>query len=203
MLKPGIKQRVRVARGLPTSGRPVPAEYAEAVEAWARDHGGHAKLKWMRAPMNCWAVILSYRPGDPRLKSSKDGEPVLLHDYWTAEQWAKRAPARARRHPRTNAIMAGSYAYELDELGVEGIRQRLDRGNMLSGRGQFGQQTPEQVGMAQVEKHHVRQEKRKADAMDNAGARARDKRRSLLKIPFLPVGVDIGRRKAPQNHDAA
>ena len=201
MLKPGVRERVRVSRGRSTSGRLVPLEYSEAVERWARERGGHAKLKWLPPPMNCWAVILEYKVGDPRKRGQDDGEPVLLHDYWTATEWAKRAPSRARRHPRTNAIMAGSYAYELDELGVEGIIARLDRGNILSGRGQFGHKTPEQIGLSRVEGHRGRMERLRDKKRDDAGARARDKRRTFLKIPFLRVGIDIGKRQ-PTESDA-
>ena len=40
----------------------------------------------------------------------------------------KLKPGLARRHPRDNRVMAGNYAFELDELGVEGavvLAQRL------------------------------------------------------------------------------
>jgi len=198
----GLNQRVRVARGRPTTGRPVPVDYAEAVEKWAREHGGHAKLKWLPSPMNCWAVILSYKVGDPRaMDQQSEGEPVLLHDYWPASRWEKEAPSRARRHQKTGAIVHGYYAYELDELGVEGIIQRLDRGNMLSGRGEFGTKTPEQVGLGQVEKHKTTQARRLETARDDAGARARDIRRRTYKIPFLRVGISFGRDGTIQRQD--
>jgi hypothetical protein len=163
--------------------------YAEAVEKWARERGGHAKLKWLPPPMACWAVILEYRTSDPRKASKNDGEPVLLHDYWTADEWARRAPGKARRHKRTNAIMAGNYAYELDELGTEGIIQRLDRGNILSGRGEF--RSVEHAGAVADEQHAAFVERARTKAKDEAGARARDKRRSLYRIPFLRVGIDL------------
>lgn len=195
-MQPGVRQRAQVGRGGVTSGRPVPNEYAEAVEGWARAHGGHAKIKWLAHPMNCWAVILSYKVGDPRAEDKRsEGEPVLLHDYWTAKEWEQRSPRKARRHKRTNAIMPGNYAYELDELGVEGIIARLDRGNMLSGRGEFGKKTLEQVGLDTVTDHRSRMEKIREKKRDDAGARARDKRRTLLKIPFLPVGISFGKNK--------
>lgn len=192
MLKAGVRPTVRVTRGSPTSGRPVPSDYAEAVEQWARNHGGHATLKWLRAPMNCWAVILSYRVNDPRLQDpTAEGEKVLLHDYKPAQWWARHAPNRARRHYRTNAIMHGHYAYELDELGVEGIIQRLDKGNILSGRGEF--QSVEHTADVASENHRTFVDRTKASARDDAGARARDVRRKVYKIPFLGVGVSFGK----------
>lgn len=192
MLEAGVRQRVKIGR---TGTRLVPPDYADAVENWARAHGGHATLRWMPAPMNCWAVILSYRVGDPRQAGPDDGEPVLLHDYWTAQEWARRSPARARRHRITNQIIAGNYAYELDELGVEGIIARLDKGNILSGRGQFT--SPADAKEQQTKKHETANERRRASAMDNAGARARDIRRSRMKIPFLGVGIEFGSHAKP------
>lgn len=186
MLTAGVRERVRVSRN---TGRRAPVEYSDAVEQWAREHGGHAKLVWLEHPMNCWCVKLSFRIGDPRCGSDMDGEPVLLHDWWTAEQWAKRKPKFARRHKRLNTIMAGNYAYELDELGVAGIIERLDRGNILSGRGEF--KSVQDAGDRQSQKHKDDMDKLRRNQMDDAGHRARDKRRSLYKIPFLPVGVEF------------
>jgi hypothetical protein len=166
-------------------------EYSDAIETWARGHGGHAKIKYMVDPMNCWAVILSYRVGDPRQAGPDDGEAVLLHDWRTAEWWNKHHPDRAKRHPRNNAIMPCGYAYELDELGVSGIIARLDKGNILSGSAL----NPEQQGRAQVEKFRDAKHKRRLDARGDADHRAKDRRRSLLKIPFLPVGVEFNTTK--------
>lgn len=190
MLKLGLSHRPRVSR---VTGRRAPVEYSDAVEKWARAHGGHAKLKWLEHPMNCWAVILSYRVGDPRQMTDSDGEPVLLHEYWTAEQWQKRRPDRVRRHRVTNVVLPGNYAFDLDELGVEGILQRLDRGNILSGRGEFS--SVQDAADSSRRKHENAMEKMRSDKVENAGYRARDKRRSLLKIPFLPVGIDINRKE--------
>jgi|TARA_Y100000310_G_scaffold273098_1_gene288389 hypothetical protein len=168
-------------------------EYSDAVELWARGRGGHAKLKWLPDPMNCWAVILSYRAGDPRQASPEDGEPVLLHDWKDAKWWHRYHPERVKRHERSNEIMPCGYAYELDELGVSGILERLDRGNILSGRGEFD--SAEEAGRKQVEKFKDEKHKRRLDARGDAGHRARDIRRQVMKIPFLPVGVEFTKGK--------
>lgn len=201
MLKLDVRPAARAYRGGPSSGRHVPSEYAEAVEQWARNHGGHAKLKWLQAPMNCWAVILSYKTNDPRQQDASGGEKVLLHDFWPAQKWARECPQRARRHPVTNAIMHGHYAYELDELGVEGIIARLDRGNILSGRGEFG--SVEDAARTAEKNHRTFADRARTNARDDAGARARDIRRSVFKIPFLGVGIEFtkpnqGTQAAPQ-----
>lgn len=168
-------------------------EYSDAVELWARNHGGHARLKWLVDPMNCWAVILSFKAGDPRQAGPDDGEPVLLHDWKDAKWWMKHHSGRAKRHKRDNRIMPSSYAYELDELGVSGITERLDRGNILSGRGLVN--SAEESGDARREKFRDAKHKRRLDARGDAGHRAKDKRRSLYKIPFLPVGIDFNTTK--------
>lgn len=186
MLTPGVRPTFKVSR---ERRRRPPLDYAEAVEKWAREHGGHAKLVWYEKPINCWAVVLSFRVGDPRAKTNADGEPVFLHDWKQPEWWAKYAPGRAKRHPRTNRIMPAAYAYELDELGVEGIIERLDRGNILSGRGQFT--SVEQAGEKTKQDHKDSRERLRQQRKDEAGHRARDRRRSLYKIPFLPVGIEL------------
>lgn len=190
MLSPGIRRRMKIGRLGDVRSRPVPNEYSEAVEQWAREHGGHATLKWLPTPMNCWAIILSFKVGDPRQGGPEDGEPVLLHEYWTAKQWQQRAPKKVRRHWKTNAVMAGNYAFELDELGVEGIIRWLDRGNVLSGRGQF--KSVEHAGKVSNDNHEAAQAKARAEARDNAGQRFKDGRRQALKIPFLPVRIEFG-----------
>lgn len=194
MLRPGVRPRVTIGRlglGEAQSKRPVPLEYAEAVETWAREHGGHAKLRWLPTPMNCWAVVLSFKLGDPRQGGPEDGEPVLLHEWWTAKQWQQRKPRMARRHHRTNQIMPGNYAFELDELGVDGLRKWLDRGNILSGRGEF--QSVEHAGQVQQEQHEKLNESRYRAAKSNARDLAKDVRRQVLKIPFIGVGIEFGR----------
>jgi hypothetical protein len=164
-------------------------EYRDAVELWARERGGHASLKWMSDPMNCWAVVLSYKVGDPRQSSPEDGEPVLMHDWKDAKWWGKYHPERAKRHHRSNQIMPCAYAYDLDELGVSGMLERLDRGNILSGRGQFG--SAEEAGRTQVEKFRDEKHKRRRSKRDDVDHRSRQMRRRLLKIPFLPVGIQF------------
>ena len=77
-----------------------------------------------------------------------------------------------------------------DELGVSGIIERLDRGNILSGRGRVN--SAEESGREQVEKFRDAKHKRRLDARSDADHRAKDRRRSLLKIPYLRVGVEFG-----------
>ena len=181
-------------------GRRVPVEYADAVEAWARTHGGHATLKWLDAPMNCWAVILRYRVGDPRQMigegNEADGEPVLLHEWKDIEWWRRQPPhvQQLAKRNHANRILPSYYAFDLDELGVEGVIARLNQGNILSGRGQF--KSAEEAGNKQTEKFRAKQERERLRRRDEAGHRALDMRRSVYKIPFLGVGVQLTRATA-------
>jgi len=191
MLKAGVREQFKVSR---EHKRHAPVEYVEAVEKWARERGGHARLSWVKPPGNCWKVTLSYKVGDPRQRDPhSDGEIVLLHDWWTADEWAKRAPNKARRHVDDNRIMPGNYAYDLDELGVEGLIERLDKGNVLSGRGQF--MSAEDAAKQQKEKHEKLTARRTKSGQEESRARALDKRRSLYGIPFVNMGVDVSRWK--------
>lgn len=188
MLTAGVRPTFKVGR---QTDRRVPAEYADAVELWAREHGGHATLKWLPDPMNCWVVRLSLRPGDPRAATSEPWENVYLHEWKTPEWWAKHKPGLLKRHQKTNRVRGASYAYELDELGVQGLRDFLDRGNLLSGRGEF--RSAEAAGRAQVEKFRTEKHRRRRSMRDDAKHDALMKRRHLFKIPFIPVGIEFNK----------
>ena len=186
MLKAGIRERVRVGRN---RGRHAPVEIQDGIEVWARKHGRHAKLKWLPDPMNCWAVELSYRVGDPRQRDGSKNEQVLLHEFHDQKWWAKHDPKGARRNKHTNRILHGYKSYDLDELGVTGIVRILDKGDLLSGRGRFD--SVQDAADQQEKKFRHDKHKRRLDARSDADHRSRDMRRSLFKIPFLPVGIDL------------
>jgi len=195
MLKAGVRPTFKVGRH---RGRKAPVEFSDACEVWARGHGGHATLKWLENPMNCWAVVLKYRTGDPRQQIESgpeaDGEPVLLHDWKDAKWWENHPLPHVRRLAKRNRfgqVMDNYYAYDLDELGVEGILERLNRGNILSGRGEF--KSAEHAGEVQREKRNATLDRERRRRKDDAGHRALDLRRSLYKIPYLPIGISIAK----------
>ncbi len=189
MLKVGIRNRMRVGRN---RGRRAPAEFRDGVEEWARKHGRHANLKYLDEPMNCWAVMLSYKAGDPRHKDGTQDEPVFLHRWRDAEWWAKFDPDRAKRHHRTNVIKPHYQALDIMDIGLTGIIEILDKGDLLSGRGEH--KSAEAAGRATVDKFRTDKHRRRLAARDEAGHRAKDIRRRLLKIPFLPVGIEFNAR---------
>lgn len=197
MLAPAVVPEFRVSRN---RRRIAPVEYRDAVETWARSRGGHADIVWVGPPANVWQVRLSLRVGDPRHQTGESFEAVHLHDWWTADEWLKRKPDLARKRALTRQarpgkrayrVMGGYYAYELDELGIEGIIARLDRGNLLSGRGEF--KSAEQAAETQRQRWRDLKHKRRRDEREDARHRSLDLRRHLLKIPFLPVGIELTR----------
>lgn len=166
----------------------------DGVELWARKHGRAADVKWYGAPMNCWAVVLGFRAGDPRLAQGESAEPVFLHEWRSAGWWAEHDPRGARRHHRTNRIMGAYKAFELDELGLSGIIEILDRGDLQSGRGEF--RSAAEAGRQSVETFRTAKHRRRRAARDESEHRAKFDRRKFLKIPLIGVGIEF---RSPDN----
>ena len=57
---------VRVRRH--DQSRVAPYEFRDAAELFARQYGGHGDIVWVAAPVNCWQVRFTLKPGDPRLR---------------------------------------------------------------------------------------------------------------------------------------
>ena len=181
--------------------RLAPVEYRDAVALYARQHGGGGDIIWMGAPVNCWRVQLTLKPDDPRLKGKDDEvyETVDLQQYVhpdpTHPAYPRSDPKlldKLRRHPRNNRLMPGYVAFELDELGVSGVTEMLERGSLFSGRGEF-QSAEEAMRVIMDRRRGVLAENRQRQR-DETGALARDVRRRVLKIPFLPVGISFQKR---------
>ena len=183
------------ARVLRTRERRVaPAEIRDAVETWARTYGGHGDVVWVPRAKT-WQVRLTLRHGDPRLKGRDSDvfETVELQEWWEPWQWEKYAPRRARRHASSNRVLPGYRAYELDELGATGIIEILEKGSLMSGRGEF--KSAEEAMYRVRETHRKERERAQGELRQHATDRALDQRRQVLKIPFLPVGVDLRRKE--------
>lgn len=183
--------------------RVAPVEYRDAVALYAREIGASGDIVWVDAPVNCWQVRLSLNPNDPRCRRMK-GEAVETVEL---QRWVHPDPAhpsypkddprlleRLRRHPRTNLRMPGYVAFELTDLGVSGVVEILQRGSLLTGRGEFNslEEVLEVVDRRERDKRDREREAHRQGARDLAAAT----RRKVLKIPFLPVGIEFGRRTA-------
>ena len=137
--------------------------------------------------MNCWQVRLYLRGDDPRRTNdpSTHFEPVLLHE------WVD--PAEEPHHPKLDRLATkgrpGFIAHELEDLGISGLISILQQGSVLSGRGDY--KSAEHALHASMKRETERQAKARDDAKDNATQRLKQSRRRMLKIPLVPVGIEL------------
>lgn len=176
--------------------RVAPAEFRDEVELFARQHGGHGDIQWVPAPVSCWQVRLSLKPGDPRLRHPDEGthfETVELHE-WVDPKLEPAHPKLhlLRRSAATNEPLQGYVAIELDELGVGGLRELLEKGSLLSGRGEYS--SAEAAAKAVADRHRNLRERARQKQRESVAERALDRRRQILKIPYHRVGIDLQER---------
>jgi hypothetical protein len=79
--------------------------------------------------------------------------------------------------------------YELDELGVSGLVEMLEKGDMWSGQGRFS--SIQEAMTWQVETQRTQRELLRQAMKDEAMAVARDVRKRVLSEPVLPVGISF------------
>lgn len=180
-------------KGRSGPGRPAPAEFRDAVELHARKSGAHADIVWVPEPVNMWQVRITLKPNDPRRRGDSGVETVELHEWLSAEEWRTKDPRSAPRDAG-GRIRAGYRSYELDELGVSGVVEILEKGSLTSGRGQFDSAL-EAANHVQ-ERHKTSQERTRRSKRDDAKHTFLDQRRRVLKIPFLPVGIELNSKES-------
>ena len=184
---------VAVRMGRSDASRIAPAEYRDAVELFARQYGGHGDVIWIPNPGNVWQARLELAPNDPRRKA-QEFESVLLHRFVSPQgrEWNDPKVRDRLRKDRFNRPVPGYVSYELDEIGVERLTDFLERGSLLSGRGEFT--SAEDALRVVMQQNAQVSGTRFKDAKDQAMQRSEAYRRSLLKIPYLPVGIDLQQR---------
>lgn len=169
------------------STRQVPFAFRDAVELWARQNRGtHGSIGWNEA-LKCYVIDFDLKPDDPRMKAYRDGrvkhepkESIPLHRQLT------------KVDPKTGRVThAGPYvAINLEQLGVSGLLEMLDKANAWSGRGEF-KTMREAVQAAEDHNERLRAEIMKA-AKENARDFAKDSRRQVFDLPFVNVPANIG-----------
>lgn len=168
-----------------------PAEFADAVEMYARKYGKHATLKFIPPPVNVWAVEMSLGVNDPR---------NMIHQKQVGEQpteivylWREATPQEiARNSGRWHRV-----GYKLDELGVAGITKFLDKTNLFSGRGQYSSMS--EAMKDQDNKRERAEAKAVSDAREESRHVAMDMRRQILGIPLLPGGIESKQSTTPKS----
>ena len=168
-----------------------PVEIADEVEMYARESGRHATLhlvptKFVNGHVAeaTWVARFTLRPTDPRMKlyqEQKIGE-VPTEDVWF------NAP-----NPASKTWADAYEPLDIIQMGASGVRRFLEKGNTWSGRGEF-KSIEDQLGHIR-DKNETEREKTYEDARYRSKKQAVDKRRSLLKIPFLGVGTDLKKSK--------
>ena len=185
--------------------RTAPAEYRDAVALYARNIGAGGDIVWVDDPVNCWQVRLTLDPSDPRcrLRDGQNYEATELQQFVHPDSahpcYPRHDPRlldKLRRHPRSNRPLPGYVAYELGDLGVSGVLEILERGSLLTGRGEFG--SAEEAMNAVLARQSASQERARAEKRQRARDVAVATRRRIFKIPFLPVEIDLGRRTAKE-----
>lgn len=168
------------------AGRRAPVEYADAVEKYFRRSDRHGRLYWVPA-IRTWVIKVTLRPDDPRMGAWREGrlteepfEQIELAEY--KEDAVRLSDGR---------VIPGYVGYDLEELGVSGLVNMLEEADVQSGRGRFNSLSEAVAFQRQAQKDaHERARKAQRDA---AVDRSLDRRRSVLKIPFLGVGIDLKR----------
>lgn len=180
--------------GLPTP----PVEVADEVELWARESGRHGTLHFVptllagaRVMYGTWVVRLSLRENDKRMLLYKQG---LAPEPPTEDIWL---------HEPDPASPTGYRPYNIMELGAGGVRQFLEKGNLWSGRGQFGSKTLDELAREAIDKNQKAGGVAKAAAREECRLKLRDDRRWRLKIPFLPVGISLPKVAVAASNDPA
>lgn len=109
----------------------APAWFSDAVERYARESGRNSVTRWESA-VGCFVSHLSRRTDDPVLGKNRadDGEPVYWHEFKKG----------ARPHPIlgvAGGMVPGWVPLDIEQMGVDGVLNKLRRENTWSGRGEF------------------------------------------------------------------
>ena len=165
----------------------APPEFQEEVELYARESGRHARLIFVPTDVGregeinagTWVVRFTLRSSDPLLEMYQQGR---VAEAPTEDVWVHVAGPGNTYKPLS-----------IQQMGAGGLRQFLERGNMWSGRGEF-QSLEEQLEHTRTANKEAR-EKTRRDAREKSVQRESQRRRWRLKIPFLPVGINLRKDK--------
>ena len=177
-----------IVRGLHEPPRP-PVEIADEVEAYARQSGRHATLRFNptllkhgRVVAGTWVVRMTLKADDEVLSLYQEGK---VAEPPTEDVWL---------HVPDPTYSTGYRPLDLVQLGAGGVRTFLEKGNLWSGRGEFTS-LDEQVRKVREQNERQRTKNREQHKEANRFEQL-EKRRWRLKIPFLLVEIDLGSKKA-------
>jgi hypothetical protein len=165
----------------------VPVEIADEVERFARDHDRHATTEFVpilrrgNRVAGTWVARFSLKKEDKRMKLFQEG---FMEKAPTEDVWFHVRNPRSQEHGQPEMLCLDIY-----QMGPSGVRAFLERGNTWSGRGEFSSLV-DQTRLAR-EANEQMKEKNRRDQKEASRYRAREQRRRRLRIPLLPVGIDL------------
>lgn len=159
-----------------------PAEFADAVEQYARRSNRHGRLRFVPPPVNCWTIEFTLMANDParRAMQAQDTDEQTEIVYL----WRPSTPVETSKAGRQHLV-----GYKLDELGVTGMLEFLEKTDTFSGRGQY--RSHAEAAKDQAYKGEKAREALVNEQRENTRHLAEDARRQIFKIPYKTVGIDF------------
>ncbi len=161
----------------------APSHFQEVVEIWARESDRHAKLHF--APTGTWFVRISLKSDDRRLRMHQMG---LMDEPMGEDVWLH-LPNPHEGKVINDERQGPFIPIDLEQLGVTGLREFLDKGNTWSGRGEYLSLIDQRLKVNEANEYARR--RHRAFQKEESRHEMRQSRRFRLKIPFLPVGIDL------------
>ena len=165
-----------LVQGISAGPRRAPLEFADAVELYFRKSGRHATLVWVPEPVCQWQVRIEPREDDPARQAWMNGEtdisPVETVEitFFDEEQGLYRG-------------------LELDEIGVSGLIEMLEKGDTWSGQGEFDDIQDALTYQVETQRAHL--ERLKNYVKEEVLAAGRAVRKRIMKEPYLRVRIDL------------
>lgn len=152
--------------------RTIPPDVRDEIILWFREQGRMASVVWNDV-MRCAEIRVRFKDDDPRMGAFRSGRTRLDYDpVWL--------------HHETKDGLVG---YNLSEMGASGVRNLLDQGNLHSGRGEY-RDLYESIKATHARNERTQAEIKKA-AMEAVKERSHLKRRAILQLPQVPVGINL------------
>jgi hypothetical protein len=165
----------------------VPTEIRDAVEKWARGCGRHADIVYVPTNPPIPQVRLELRSDDPRLRAWQEGR-------------ADEKPVETVELVKWDGEKKRYVALNLMDLGASGVVELLEKGNMHSGRGDFGSLQEAIVAVRQDKETKL--ERLKNWLRGEAIARVEDRSYGdRSTAPMFVVGRDMNGGDEPPNKE--
>ena len=172
--------RVRGDRGR----RFAPVEFQDAVELHYRKSGRHATIIWIPEPVCQWQLRITMRPNDPARRAWQAGD-------------MEEEPFEIFEITHYNEEVGLYQGYELEELGVSGLIEMLEKSDSWSGTGQFD--SLEEAMAYQVQQQHDNKKQLERYIRAEVEAAGRSLAHIIREEPYLTVGIDLS---SPEGADA-